>query len=242
MPLCFDLHSPTLPACLGAASTQTLSLFHSTSLLARTVFQALRTGVVVSPHHLYPVAVLFWFCIAFCFHGQAAVQEEYRSAARASHDNLRSWSSSSIGHCIGHCSGAAQGTESPRKTYKMPPPGIFSSSPPLQASLILMRIPFISPSTKQLSRRKGGGGGGHGGGHSGGGHSGGAGESSGGHASSNTGHGVVGAPVSGSVGGKSRTSSAYGSGGGRVETIPSGQLFSGRTAGGGSRAQVFGTR
>ncbi|KAJ7505290.1 hypothetical protein B0H11DRAFT_1708391 [Mycena galericulata] len=42
--------------------------------------------------------------------------------------------------------------------------------------------------------------------------------------------------------GTSKTATSYGEGGGKVITIPSGQLFSGRPEGSGTRAQVFGTR
>lgn len=49
-------------------------------------------------------------------------------------------------------------------------------------------------------------------------------------------------PLSGKVPAGKNTATAYGSGGGKVITIPSGSLFSGRTAGGGSRSQVFGSR
>ncbi|EIW78171.1 hypothetical protein CONPUDRAFT_107924 [Coniophora puteana RWD-64-598 SS2] len=39
-----------------------------------------------------------------------------------------------------------------------------------------------------------------------------------------------------------RSMSVYGNGGGKAVSIPSGQMFSGRSAGGGTRAQVVGTR
>ncbi|KZT69983.1 hypothetical protein DAEQUDRAFT_725969 [Daedalea quercina L-15889] len=48
-------------------------------------------------------------------------------------------------------------------------------------------------------------------------------------------------PISGATGGRT-TAEAYGAGGGAVSTIPAGQLFAGRSVGGGARSQVFGTR
>ncbi|KAJ4472986.1 hypothetical protein J3R30DRAFT_3659353 [Lentinula aciculospora] len=43
------------------------------------------------------------------------------------------------------------------------------------------------------------------------------------------------------VAGTSRSATSYGSGGGKATTIPSGQIFAGRTEGGGTRDQVFGS-
>ncbi|KAJ6535187.1 hypothetical protein B0H10DRAFT_2144886 [Mycena sp. CBHHK59/15] len=89
-----------------------------------------------------------------------------------------------------------------------------------------MYVPFLTtPSTRQLARRRGGGK--SGGGAKGGGESGGAGGTS--------------RSSSVSTGGSSRSATSYGGGGGKVVTIPSGQLFSGRTEGSGTRAQMFGT-
>lgn len=115
-----------------------------------------------------------------------------------------------------------------------------------------MFVPFITSRNSQpVYRRKGGGGKGGGKGGSSGSDSGGSSGSSGssgskggssGTTSSSTGKGAVNKPVSGSTGGTSRTSSAYGSGGGSAVTIPSGQLFAGRSSGGGTRSQVYGTR
>lgn len=86
---------------------------------------------------------------------------------------------------------------------------------------------------QELYPRKGAKGGGSSGGKGGGSSSGSKGGSSSG-ATKNV-------PVSGSTGGRS-VAQAYGSGGGKVSTIPSGQLFAGRSLGGGTRSQVFGTR
>ncbi|KAJ6585019.1 hypothetical protein B0H19DRAFT_860845, partial [Mycena capillaripes] len=93
-----------------------------------------------------------------------------------------------------------------------------------------MFVPFLSK-RKQLSRRRGGGksGGSKGGGEEGGGAGGGG-----------TGGTSRSTPISTS--GSSKSATSYGSGGGPAITIPSGQLFSGRNEGGGTRAQVFGTR
>ncbi|KAF9814144.1 hypothetical protein IEO21_05282 [Rhodonia placenta] len=125
-----------------------------------------------------------------------------------------------------------------------------------------MRIPLITPSEpslKQLFPRKGGGGG-HGGGSSGKGGSGSSSGSKGGSGSSSGSKGGSGSssggkggssgssssgksqsiPLSGSTGGK-KTATTYGSGGGRAVTIPAGQPFAGRTSGGGTRGQVYGT-
>ena len=49
-------------------------------------------------------------------------------------------------------------------------------------------------------------------------------------------------PLPGKIPGGKTSATAYGSGGGKAITIPSGSLFAGRTAGGGERSQVFGSR
>ncbi|CAA7271480.1 unnamed protein product [Cyclocybe aegerita] len=88
-----------------------------------------------------------------------------------------------------------------------------------------MHVPFISKrSDRKLYRRKGGGrgGGGRSGGSSGG--------SSGGRS----------VPVS--SGGTTKSATAFGAGGGAATVIGAGQLFAGRTSGGGTRQQVVGTR
>jgi len=91
-----------------------------------------------------------------------------------------------------------------------------------------MYFPLISKrqqNDQQLYRRKGGGGkGGGGGGKSGGG----------------TGSGRSAGSVS--VAGTSKSASAYSAGGGAVTTIPAGSAFAGRTAGGGTRDGVYGTK
>lgn len=96
-----------------------------------------------------------------------------------------------------------------------------------------MYVPFFSEPSKdrlrRLYRRKGGGGGGKGGGGGAKGGSAGGGSSGGGRSS----------PIN--SGGSSRPATAYGPGGGRATTIPGGQFFAGRTSGGGTRSQVFGT-
>ncbi|PPQ65305.1 hypothetical protein CVT24_011432 [Panaeolus cyanescens] len=90
-----------------------------------------------------------------------------------------------------------------------------------------MFVPFISKrspeSSKQLFKRKGGGG--RGGARGGGGGSSGSARSS---------------PVS--VAGTSKSATVGGNGGGAPITIPAGQPFAGSTAGGGTRAQVYGSR
>ncbi|KAF6763879.1 hypothetical protein DFP72DRAFT_873661, partial [Ephemerocybe angulata] len=97
-------------------------------------------------------------------------------------------------------------------------------------------VPLISsPSIERqkLWRRKGGGGGGKGGGGGGGGgKSGGSGGSSGGGRSA----GTI------SSGGTSRGASTSGAGTRSVSNIPSGSLFAGRTVGGGTRTDVYGSR
>lgn len=113
-----------------------------------------------------------------------------------------------------------------------------------------MYIPLFSTTRKRQERRGGGGGGGGGGGvgvgegEDGGESSGGSsgGKSSGGSGPS-TGE-IEPYPVplkSSSVSGKS-SASAYGYGGGKSITIPSDQLFAGRSAGGGMRDQIVGSK
>jgi len=92
-----------------------------------------------------------------------------------------------------------------------------------------MFVPFFTPK-RQLSKRKGGGK--SGGGAKGGGSAGGAGSAEGG----------TGRSSSVSTSGSSKTAQSYGGGGGRVVTIPSGQPFAGRSEGGGTRSQIFGTQ
>ena len=87
-----------------------------------------------------------------------------------------------------------------------------------------------------------------GGGHSGG-HSGAKGKSSGsgskgasGKASVPVGSRGSPVPISGTTFGSGKTTStAYGSGGVKVTTIPQGQPFAGRTYGGGTRGEIYGT-
>ncbi|KAG1840490.1 hypothetical protein DFJ58DRAFT_91768 [Suillus subalutaceus] len=99
-----------------------------------------------------------------------------------------------------------------------------------------MRIPLITSARYQdLGRRKGGGGGGKGGSSSGG-KGGGTGGSSG------SGGKTSKVPITGSSASGKSTAIAYGYGGGKPQTIPTGQLFGGRTAGGATRAQIYGTR
>ncbi|KAF7298956.1 Glycoside hydrolase family 35 protein [Mycena indigotica] len=93
-----------------------------------------------------------------------------------------------------------------------------------------MFVPFLTKRSK-LSKRRGGG-------KSGGGSSGGGGKSSGGTSSSSGGGGRS---SSISTGGTTKSASAYGAGGGKSITIPAGQSFAGRSAGGGTRDQVYGT-
>ncbi|KAA1475007.1 hypothetical protein DENSPDRAFT_841707 [Dentipellis sp. KUC8613] len=101
-----------------------------------------------------------------------------------------------------------------------------------------MRVPLITRDPKELGRRKGGGGGGKGGGGSSGGKSGGG--TSGGTGSGGVGSSGSRVPVSSLPAGKSGAT-AYGGGGGKPVTIPSGQAFAGRSAGGGTRSDVYGT-
>jgi len=99
-----------------------------------------------------------------------------------------------------------------------------------------MFIPFLSSRTNRHVRRKGGGGGGKGGG-GGGGSKGGGGTTGGkGGTSGTTSH--VSAP---NIAGGKSGATTYGAGGGKAITIPSGQAFAGRQAGGGTRNQVYGT-
>ncbi|KAG9310001.1 hypothetical protein JVU11DRAFT_10035 [Chiua virens] len=133
-----------------------------------------------------------------------------------------------------------------------------------------MFLPFVTQNSQRLGRRKGGGGGGKGGGSSGsGGKSGGKSTGSSGGKSStgtSTGSGSSGGksssgssgksggtstpsggktstvPLTSSTAGGKNTATAYGSGGGSVTVIPSGQMFGGRSAGGGMRSQIFGSR
>jgi len=115
-----------------------------------------------------------------------------------------------------------------------------TSSYPLR----LMYIPLFSESRsrRRLERRKGGGGGkGSGGGGKGSGGKGGKGGSS--KNSGGSGGKKSKAPIPGgssSLGKSSAT--AYGYGGGKPIIIPAGQPFAGRSAGGATRDQVFGTK
>ncbi|KAG2142375.1 hypothetical protein DEU56DRAFT_733692 [Suillus clintonianus] len=105
-----------------------------------------------------------------------------------------------------------------------------------------MRIPLITSRYQDLGRRKGGGGGGKGGGSGAkggtGGSSGSSSSSSGGESNSKTSK----VPITGSSASGKSTATAYGSGGGKSITIPTGQLFAGRTAGGATRGEMYGTR
>ncbi|KAJ7250843.1 hypothetical protein B0H12DRAFT_1120069 [Mycena haematopus] len=94
-----------------------------------------------------------------------------------------------------------------------------------------MFVPFLTKKNpKRLSRRRGGG---KSGGGAKGGEEGGGGESGAGASKSS--------PISTSGAG-SKSAVTYGVGGGTPVVIPSGQLFAGRSEGGGTRAQAFGTR
>lgn len=107
-----------------------------------------------------------------------------------------------------------------------------------------MFVPFITPLSQRLWRRKGGGAKGSGGGaKSGGGDEDGGG--SGGGSSSGSSSGKAkgtqsSVPISGATNGK-RSAVSYGPGGGKVTTIPQGQPFAGRSSGGGTRNQVYGS-
>ena len=86
------------------------------------------------------------------------------------------------------------------------------------------------------------GGGGHGGGHSAG--KGGNSGSKGASGKASAPAGSRGSPISVSgntFGSGKTTSTAYGSGGVKVTTIPQGQPFAGRTYGGGTRDEIYGT-
>ncbi|KAG1729564.1 hypothetical protein EDB19DRAFT_1938367 [Suillus lakei] len=101
-----------------------------------------------------------------------------------------------------------------------------------------MRIPLItSPRYQDVGRRKGGGGGGKGG-------SSGSGAKGGGAKGGSSGSGgkTSKVPITGSSASGKSTATAYGYGGGKPQTIPTGQFFSGRTAGGATREQMYGTR
>lgn len=103
-----------------------------------------------------------------------------------------------------------------------------------------MFIPGLTPRSpkKGVYPRRGGGGGGKGGGGGGSSSKGGSGSSGGSSSGSAGKQGTV--PVSGATGGRS-SAVAYGGGGGKAITLPAGQPFAGRTAGGATRAQVYGS-
>ncbi|KIY53261.1 hypothetical protein FISHEDRAFT_33607 [Fistulina hepatica ATCC 64428] len=108
-----------------------------------------------------------------------------------------------------------------------------------------MFIPFlstgISRSNDRLYRRKGGG---KSGGKSGSSSKGSSSSSSKGSSSSGSSKGSSGTVRSSSIsaGGTTKAAKSYSYGSSKVTTIPSGQLFSGRTEGGGTRPQVYGTQ
>ncbi|KAJ7069719.1 hypothetical protein C8F01DRAFT_1327044 [Mycena amicta] len=95
-----------------------------------------------------------------------------------------------------------------------------------------MFVPFVSQRSR-LSKRRGGGKSGGGGGGAKGGGSGGS--VSGGGLSQKREIRFLG------LNARTRSASAYGAGGGKSVVIPAGQLFSGRSQGGGTRQQVWGT-
>ncbi|KAG6327969.1 hypothetical protein ID866_11120 [Astraeus odoratus] len=106
-----------------------------------------------------------------------------------------------------------------------------------------MYLPIISGSRRYLDPRKSGSSGKSSSGSSSAGSSGG---SSSGSSSKTSSSNFKTSPVplpgsSSSVSGKS-SATAYGNGGGQSIVIPLGQLFAGRTAGGGTRIQIFGTK
>jgi len=70
------------------------------------------------------------------------------------------------------------------------------------------------------------------------------GSGSGGTSGSGSGGSASGAHRSSSISssGSSKSATSYGGGGGKSMTIPSGQLFAGRTFGGGTRSEVYGNR
>ncbi|KAJ6586465.1 hypothetical protein DFH09DRAFT_910764 [Mycena vulgaris] len=107
-----------------------------------------------------------------------------------------------------------------------------------------MFVPFLTPcpkSSSRLSRRRGGG-------KSGGSTSSSAGKGGSSSSSSSAGKGSssTGGKSTGSTGSSSsstgKTITGYNKGGGKLSTIPSGQLFSGRSQGGATRNQVWGSR
>ncbi|KAF5330458.1 hypothetical protein D9619_005392 [Psilocybe cf. subviscida] len=110
-----------------------------------------------------------------------------------------------------------------------------------------MWVPFITKrSNSKLERRKGGGGGGKGGG-SGGGKSSGSGSGAGSSSSKGSsgaggagGSGRASTPIS-TGGGGSKSATPFSNGGGPISTIPSGSLFAGRSVGGGTRNEVYGS-
>ncbi|KAI0641447.1 hypothetical protein C8Q79DRAFT_1077878 [Trametes meyenii] len=101
-----------------------------------------------------------------------------------------------------------------------------------------MHVPVISNLGQHLYPRKGGGG--RGGGGKGGEGSKGSGDG-GSTGSGGSGSRGVAVPVSGSTVGRTNAIS-YGSGTTKVVTIPAGQPFSGRTSGGATRDQIYGSR
>ncbi|KIJ11681.1 hypothetical protein PAXINDRAFT_171634 [Paxillus involutus ATCC 200175] len=118
-----------------------------------------------------------------------------------------------------------------------------------------MFIPLVTPMLQSIERRKGGGGGAKstsGGKSTGGSPTSSKGGSTTGSGSSTTNSGSSGTksgssgkptsvPLPASTASGKKSATAYGYGGGPSITIPVGQFFSGRTAGGGTRLQVFGT-
>lgn len=102
-----------------------------------------------------------------------------------------------------------------------------------------MFIPLLESLSRRLERRKGGGGSAKGG--SGSEKSGSSSEGSSGEDESGSTCGGKEDPIPLSVGEKT-SASAYGYGGGKSIIIPAGQLFAGRSAGGGTRDQIYGTR
>jgi len=104
-----------------------------------------------------------------------------------------------------------------------------------------MFVPLISTAERRtLVRRKGGGAkGGGGAGKSG---SGGTSKGSGSGSGSDGSSGGISKTSSISSSGASKSVTSYGAGGGKVITIPSGELFSGRSEGGGTRNEVLGTK
>ncbi|KAK7685532.1 hypothetical protein QCA50_011399 [Cerrena zonata] len=114
-----------------------------------------------------------------------------------------------------------------------------------------MYVPGISIPRQRIFPRKGGGAkGGGGGGKSGGGSRSGGSSSKGssssssskGGSSSSSGHSSAPVSVSGKSPKSGSTVSSFSNGGGRISTIPAGAAFAGRSQGGGSRADVYGSR